>query len=107
MGQCLADYGWPATNVIWFANALPQPGRGPEPGHPDDERASWCGRGSGQASDDGRLHRPLWADHRGVDQQIHVRRLGSGEHRSPRAFSRWLDQALPTRAVMPAVMPAV
>jgi hypothetical protein len=70
MGQSRADYGWPATNLIWFANALPQPGRGPELGHPEDERASWCGRGSGQASDDGRLHRPLWADHRGVADDI-------------------------------------
>jgi hypothetical protein len=26
MGQSLADYGWPATNLVWFANALPQPG---------------------------------------------------------------------------------
>jgi|1186.fasta_scaffold1156364_1 hypothetical protein len=29
MGQSLADYGWSARNLVWSADALPQPGMEP------------------------------------------------------------------------------
>ena len=69
MGQSLADDGRPATNLVWSADALPQPGMEPFV-IPTMNTGSWAGTAEARPAMTADSTAPLWADHRRVAGNI-------------------------------------